>query len=190
MQRSGECCGRHNDDRAHHDRAERRGSSRARVAAIQTLEAVLSSATGQDATECADARLFDPIGMTGSSISRDRAGNSPTFVGTHSSCRDLAPFGVLVLNEGEWAGTRILDASWVRDATGRSSQELNSAYGCLWWLNRPGTVLGAGQAAGDGSAGGPGGTQLVPGAPEDMFWALGFGKQVVAVDPGSDISSE
>ena len=94
-----------------------------------------------------------------------------------------------MLNEGEWAGTRRLDASWVRDATGRSSQESNSAHGCLWWLNRPGTVLGAGQAAGDGSAGGPGGTQLVPCAPEDMFWALGFGKQVVAVDPGSDISS-
>ena len=158
-------------------------------AAIQTLEAVLSTSTGRDVAEFADDRLFDPIGMSRTSITKDRSGNPLTFMGTQSNCRDLARFGVLMLHEGDWDGTRILDAEWVRQATGRSSQDLNSAYGWLWWLNRPGTVLGANQASGDSSAdaGADGSAdQLVPGAPEDMYWALGFANQVVAIDPGSD----
>ena len=158
-------------------------------AAIQTLEAVLSTSTGRDVAEFADDRLFDPIGMSRTSIAKDRSGNPLTFMGTQSNCRDLARFGVLMLHEGDWDGTRILDAEWVRQATGRSSQDLNSAYGWLWWLNRPGTVLGANQASGDSpaDAGADGSAdQLVPGAPDDMYWALGFANQVVAIDPGSD----
>jgi hypothetical protein len=27
---------------------------------------------------------------------------------------------------------------------------------------------------------------MVPGAPEDMYWALGLQNQIVAVDPGSE----
>ena len=179
-------------------------------AAIQTLEAVLSTATGVDVAQYAQDRLFAPLGMAHSSIRRDAAGNPLTFMGVQSNCRDLARFGELMLRDGDWDGETIVDADWVAQATGRSSQELNSAYGWLWWVNRPGTVLGALQATGapgtltgEADAGaqpltepgsstpsGEGGvddapTQLVPGAPEDMFWALGFGNQVLAVDPGS-----
>ncbi len=186
-------------------------------AAIQTLEAVLSTATGVDVAQYAQDRLFTPLGMAHSSIRRDAAGNPLTFMGVQSSCRDLARFGELMPRDGDWDGETIVDADWVAQATGRSSQELNSAYGWLWWVNRPGTVLGALQATGapgtvtdeadtvtgDADTGaqpptepgssapaGEGGvadapTQLVPGAPEDMFWALGFGNQVLALDPGS-----
>jgi hypothetical protein len=35
-------------------------------------------------------------------------------------------------------------------------------------------------------AGGGEDTQLAPGAPEDMYFALGLGGQVIAVDPGSE----
>jgi hypothetical protein len=52
-----------------------------------------------------------------------------------------------------------------------------------------GTAQGAGQATGSGAAGeGAAGeaTQMVPGAPEDMFFALGLGNQIVAVDPTSE----
>jgi hypothetical protein len=42
-------------------------------------------------------------------------------------------------------------------------------------------AVGAGTAR---RAGDPG--NLVPGAPEEMFFAQGLGGQVIAVDPGSD----
>jgi CubicO group peptidase (beta-lactamase class C family) len=72
-------------------------------------------------------------------------------------------------------------------ATGASSTPLNAAYGYLWWLNRAGVIAGP-LAASDISAAANRTTtrgQLVPGAPVDMFWAIGLGNQIVQIDPGS-----
>lgn len=152
-------------------------------AAIQTLEAVMSGATGEDLAEFAQVRLFDPLGMTDSGWARDRAGNPMTFMGVQSTCRDMARFGLLALNKGNWNGQQIVSRDWMEHSTGESSQDLNSAYGWLWWLNRPGTVLEADTAGADAES--SDGSQLVGGAPEDMFFALGLGGQVIAVDPGT-----
>jgi CubicO group peptidase (beta-lactamase class C family) len=169
--------------------------------AIQTLDVVLREATGQDTHDFAAERVFAPIGMDDSLITTDDSGNTRTFMGLQSTCEDLARFGYLFLRGGEWDGTQVVSEEWVDAAVGQPSQELNSAYGYLWWLNRPGPQGGALQAtaaeddAGDGAGGdeadgddsAEGGIgQLVSGAPDDMFFALGLGNQVVAVDPGSD----
>lgn len=152
-------------------------------AAIQTLEEVIGKATGRDVADYAQQRLFDPLGMADSSWARDRAGNPMTFMGVRSTCRDMARFGLLALDRGSWDGEQVVSEDWMQRSTGEPSQELNSAYGWLWWLNRPGTVLGAETASGDAGSGE--GEQLVAGAPEDMFFALGLGGQVIAVDPGT-----
>jgi hypothetical protein len=57
----------------------------------------------------------------------------------------------------------------------------------LWWLNRKG-VIGSPLVATDLSKAQNPTTakgQVVPDAPDDMFWALGLGNQIVQVDPGS-----
>jgi len=154
--------------------------------AIQTLSAVLKSATGVDASTYAQDKLLAPIGMAHSTLKRDASGGSLTFMGLSSTCRDMARFGYLMLRKGNWDGKQIVPAAWVEAATGRSSQKLNAAYGCLWWLNRKGPIASplqptTGEAGGDQKDG-----QLVPGAPEDMYFALGFGNQIISVDPGSD----
>ena len=168
-------------------------------AAIQTLDVVLRHATGRPVYEYAAGQLFEPIGMAHSAMTTDVVGNTRIYAGLQSTCQDLARLGYLFLRGGQWDGRRILPRGWVEAAVGRPSQELNDAYGYLWWLNRPGTVLDAGQATAPGGPGGSGGpgdragaggsggrSQLVPGAPEDMFFALGLGDQIVAVDPSSD----
>jgi CubicO group peptidase (beta-lactamase class C family) len=152
-------------------------------AAIQTLDRVLEVATGQEPADFAEQRLFGPLGMADTSINRDASGNTLTFMGVQSTCRDLARFGTMMLQDGRWGDEQVLSEQWVEDSTGRSSQELNAAYGWLWWLNRPGPVLGAVQAS--GGEGVEPRDRLVPGAPEDMFFALGLGGQTIAVDPGS-----
>ncbi|MFN7149771.1 MAG: serine hydrolase domain-containing protein [Microthrixaceae bacterium] len=152
-------------------------------AAIQTLDRVISTATGQDTADFAAERLFAPLGMADSSIRRDASDNSLTFMGVQSTCRDLARFGTLMLRGGRWGDEQIVSEEWVEASTGASSQDMNAAYGWLWWLNRPGPVLGAVQAS--GGEGVEPREQLVPGAPDDMFFALGFGGQTIAVDPGS-----
>lgn len=154
--------------------------------AIQTLSAILKKATGMEAADYAQQKLLGPIGMTNSKIRQDASGGTLTFMGLQSTCRDMARFGHLMLEKGNWDGTQVVPEAWVDAATGRSSQELNAAYGYLWWLNRKGHVASpvqptTGQAGGDQED-----AQMVPGAPEDMFWALGLGDQIIAVDPGSD----
>lgn len=156
-------------------------------AAVQTLQRVLRQATGQDVATYARTRLFAPLGMGRTRMTADRAGNAQMFMGVQSTCRDLARFGSLLLDRGRSGGRQIVSARWVQEATGRSSTRLNAAYGYLWWLNRPGTLAGPLSATDLGAAGHPRTIQgpLVHGAPQDMFWALGLGNQLVQVDPGS-----
>ncbi len=153
-------------------------------AAIQTLEAVFGESTGQDLSDFAQERLFEPLGMDDSSLIRDAAGNPLTFMGVQSTCRDMARFGLLALRQGNWDGQQIVSEDWMQSSTGRSSQELNAAYGWLWWLNREGTITGGDQATGGSEEGEVG--RLVEGAPAEMFFALGLGGQMIAIDPGSD----
>lgn len=152
--------------------------------AIQTLDAVLSSATGTEPARYARDRLFEPLGMRHTEMTRDSAGNTNMFSGMQSTCEDLARLGELYLQDGRWGDDEILPSSWIHAATGRASQDLSGVYGYLWWLNRTGRVSPASEPTGADTPVPVG--QLVPGAPEDMFWALGAGGQVVQVDPGSD----
>ncbi|MEX5633444.1 serine hydrolase domain-containing protein [Parafrankia sp. FMc2] len=155
--------------------------------AVQTLEEVLRGSTGQEVIDFARERVFAPIGMNDSTMTTDAAGNTLAFMGLQSTCRDLARFGYLMLRDGDWAGDQIVSSDWVTAATGPSSTEMNAAYGYLWWLNHEG-VLAQPLAASDISAAADPATRqgrLVPGAPDDMFWAIGLGNQIVQIDPGS-----
>lgn len=81
------------------------------------------------------------------------------------SARDLARFGHLLLRGGRWGGTRILSESWVDRMT--SPCPIKSDYGYLVWLN-------------------DGGDQW-PDAPESSYAAVGFGLNLVWVDPEHDL---
>lgn len=155
-------------------------------AAIQTLDAVLSAATGESTAQFARDRLLDPLGMTDSSMSLDRSGGTDTYFGLRSTCEDMARFGLLYLQQGAWGDRQVVPAEWVHASVGGPSQEINSAYGYLWWLNRPGSVVSNPLASRTAAEAEDATTaQLVPGAPQDMFWAIGLGGQIVQVDPGS-----
>jgi CubicO group peptidase (beta-lactamase class C family) len=155
--------------------------------AIQTLEPVLAATLGPNVPAVAKRRLFDPLGMRHSELTTDPSGHALLFQGMRSTCRDLARFGSLMLAQGEWHGRRVVSRQWVRTATGAASTTLNAAYGLLWWLNRRGVLASPYDATsramvttGQVSTG-----RKVPGAPADMFWALGRGNQVLQIDPGS-----
>lgn len=156
-------------------------------AAIQTLSGVLLAATGEPVDEYAREHLLEPIGMADSAMSTDRSGGTLTFMGLRTTCEDLARFGLLALRGGAWDGEQVVPADFVARATGRSSTSLNAAYGLLWWLNRKGPVAGPLLATTGRDDGVRPDSQLVPGAPDDAFWALGFNNQVVAVLPEEGI---
>jgi CubicO group peptidase (beta-lactamase class C family) len=154
--------------------------------AIQTLDAILEVATGVHPSDFAEAALLDPIGMEDSHLRRDRSGNALTFIGLASTCLDMARFGHLFLQGGTWDGEQVVPAAWVEEATSPSS-DLTDSYGYLWWLNRRGSLVSPAIATTAQTERAETDGQMLPGAPEDVYWALGLGEQVVAVVPSEGI---
>jgi hypothetical protein len=74
----------------------------------------------------------------------------------------------------------VVPKEWVERSTEGPSQDLNASYGYLWWLNGRGAQ--AGGASPSGGADSPESSgQQVPGAPEDLVWAVGLGGQIVQI---------
>jgi CubicO group peptidase (beta-lactamase class C family) len=149
--------------------------------AVQTLDAVLEAATGVAVEEFAAARLFDPLGMTSSSIDTDKAGNANLFAGMLTTCTDLAVLGQAVLRGGASAdGAQVIPPGYLSLAL-EPSTDLNAAYGLLWWLNQPGKAVAADVATGGEPT--PIVGPLVPEAAANTVWAVGFQQQILAVIP-------
>lgn len=152
--------------------------------AVQALEVVLEEATGMPVETFAAERLFDPLGMTDTSIDTDKAGNANLFAGLLTTCGDLARLGAAVLEGGASAdGTQVIPADYL-DRALKPSTDLNAAYGLLWWLNQPGEAVAADVATGGEPT--PIVGPLVPAAPEDTVWAIGFQQQILAVLPSDN----
>lgn len=81
--------------------------------------------------------------------------------GIFINAEDMARFGLLFMNNGEWKNERIISKEWIKEATTSSSTHIN--YGYMWWLNK----LGEDQWEG---------------SPETIFSAQGFGGNYIVVD--------
>lgn len=117
--------------------------------------------------------LFDKIGMRSAVIEPDAVG---TFVGSsfsYASARDWARFGLLYLQDGIWAGERILPEGWVKYTTTPTPKAPKGEYGAYWWLN-------AGNPMGSAN-------RRFPKLPTDIYWASGYEGQNVIVIPSSNL---
>ena len=137
------------------------------------LQDVVSKATGRSWQNYFNSSLKEKIGMSGAWISRN---NNEIY---WSNARSMARFGLLALNKGNWNGTQILNEKYFQDAT-NTSQNINLAYGYLWWLNGKSTYhLPQTQIQFMGS--------LIPSAPHDLFCALGKNDQKIYVVPSKNL---
>ena len=90
-----------------------------------------------------------------------------------TTARDMARLGLLWLNDGDWAGTQVVPAGWLRQATRVSDMLLQHEpremwrYGLGFWCNDQG--------------------MLWPNLPRDSFAAVGAGKQFIWVDREHDL---
>jgi CubicO group peptidase (beta-lactamase class C family) len=125
--------------------------------------------------------LFDRIGAPQVTLERDTAGNPVGGSYWYASPRDMARLGYLYLNDGCWAGERLLPEGWVGDATRVSlpyrlaalGTDPDEVYGRQFWVNRAVPEHGR--------------TQLPwPGAPDDAYAARGHWGQSITVVPSLD----
>jgi CubicO group peptidase (beta-lactamase class C family) len=139
------------------------------------LEKVVEQASGKTYNAFFQEKVRDRIGMNGAWF-RVGAYNNVYF----SNARSMARFGLLLLAEGQWAGTPILnDASYFNNMV-NTSQSLNPSYGYLTWLNgKEKHMLPTLQFVFNGA--------MVPNAPADMYAALGRDDQKIYVVPSKKI---
>jgi CubicO group peptidase (beta-lactamase class C family) len=51
------------------------------------------------------------------------------------SARDLARFGQLYLNNGQWNGKQLIPAEWIEESTKAYYKDENFGYGYMWWVH-------------------------------------------------------
>ena len=133
------------------------------------MQDVVAQASGQTWSNYFNTKLRDKIGMTGSWIPN---GDLSVY---WSDTRSMARFGLLALNKGKWNTQQIVNQNYFNQATS-TSQNINLAYGYLWWLNgKPSYHLPQTQLQFNGS--------IIPAGATDMFMALGKNDQKIYVIP-------
>ena len=138
------------------------------------LDGVISNASGMSLNAFCNTRLESATGMSGLFVPVDY--NNVYF----SKPRDMARFGLMILNEGYWNGTGVLTDAAYYNAMINTSQSLNLSYGYLWWLNgKSSFMLPSSTMVFDGSA--------MPNAPDDMISALGKNGQILNIVPSQNL---
>ncbi|MFV2090119.1 MAG: FG-GAP-like repeat-containing protein, partial [Pseudomonadales bacterium] len=150
--------------------------------AYSKLVDVLEAASELDLNTLTRRWLTEPVGMKDSDwrerawMTADIDANRSGFV---TSARDLARFGLLMLRGASWQGEDLLtDKDYIRQSI-TPSQQLNPAYGYLWWLN--GFPLRRSPAQSDAHR------ALIPSAPSDLYAAQGALGRKLYVVPSLDL---
>lgn len=103
------------------------------------LSAMISETTGLSVLDFANENLFAPIGIKVATWPADGEGINLGYGDILMDPRDMARFGYLYLNEGQWDGKQIVSAEWVRASqrpiTPANNRGIQPMYGYLWWVN-------------------------------------------------------
>ncbi|MES2762815.1 MAG: serine hydrolase [Bacteroidota bacterium] len=138
--------------------------------AYRKVQDVVSNAAGQNYNVITNNWIETKTGISGTWFQQVY----------YSKARDMARFGLLNLNKGIWnTDTLLKDTAYFRAMT-NTAQNLNKAYGYLWWLNGKNSFMTPGfQFVFPGT--------LMSNAPIDMFCALGKNDQKIYVVPGTNM---
>ncbi|MGU3471272.1 serine hydrolase domain-containing protein [Paenibacillus sp. D51F] len=120
-------------------------------AATYMLAAIVEQVTGQSLLAYLKPRLFAPLGLSEGTWETCPRGIAAGGWGLNLTTEDIAKFGQLYLQRGEWEGEQILPAAWIEKATsfqisnddGRAN-DWTQGYGYQFWLCRHGAYRGDG----------------------------------------------
>ena len=125
--------------------------------ATYMLSAIIQKVTGEKIIDYLGPRLFDPLGITGIDWEVDPMGRNVGGWGLRVKTEDLAKFGQLYLQKGNWNGKQILPKEWIEEATTmkieqqpgvpqsvKDSNDWVQGYGYQFWRSRFNTYRGDG----------------------------------------------
>ena len=152
--------------------------------AYSQLFYVLEKTSGLQINELSSQWLFDELEMKETFWKERKKGltgfpKDSAKYGLVTTAKDLLKFGEFILNGGE-VGTNhvILDIDFFDD-TFSKSQNMNEAYGYLWWLNNSKTYMTWEKNISSGN--------LFSKVPEETILALGAGGRVLAIVPSEEM---
>jgi CubicO group peptidase (beta-lactamase class C family) len=106
------------------------------------LSAIIEKSSGMTLQAYTQQALFQPLGITDISWESDLRGTTTGATGLRLRPRDMAKFGYLYLQHGQWNGKQLLPKEWVQASTSKHIETqglMNPAeddgYGYLWWID-------------------------------------------------------
>jgi CubicO group peptidase (beta-lactamase class C family) len=110
------------------------------------LGIIVDRACGMNLKSFAEQHLFLPTGMEAGEWGMDGDGHNNGCGDLHMSARDMARFGQLYLDDGEYQGVQIISPDWVHASLQTYTEEAwdnigrfrDIGYGYQWWSARAG----------------------------------------------------
>jgi CubicO group peptidase (beta-lactamase class C family) len=121
------------------------------TAATYMLSAIVQKVTGQTVLDYLRPRLFEPLGISNPTWETSAQGISLGGFGLSIRTEDIARFGQLYLQRGQWRGRQLVPAGWVDAATSVQisngsdpDSDWDQGYGYQFWRCRHGFYRGDG----------------------------------------------
>jgi CubicO group peptidase (beta-lactamase class C family) len=121
------------------------------TAATYMLSAIVQKVTGQTVLDYLRPRLFQPLGIENPTWGTSPQGITLGGYGLSIRTEDIARFGQLYLQRGNWQGRQLIPATWVELATSRQTSngsnpnsDWDQGYGFQFWRSRNGAYRGDG----------------------------------------------
>jgi CubicO group peptidase (beta-lactamase class C family) len=113
--------------------------------------AIVQQVTGQNLVEYLRPRLFEPLGISDPKWVMTKQGIAQGGTGLSLRTEEIARFGQLYLQKGQWNGKQLIPASWIETATSRQesngsqpTSDWDQGYGYQFWRCRHGFYRGDG----------------------------------------------
>jgi CubicO group peptidase (beta-lactamase class C family) len=121
------------------------------TAATFMQSAIVQKVTGQTVLDFLETRLFGPLGIEHPTWETNFQGISLGGYGLRARTEDIAKFGQLYLQKGNWNGKQLLPGEWVAMATAKQTSngsnpksDWNQGYGFQFWRCRHNAYRGDG----------------------------------------------
>ncbi len=113
--------------------------------ASHMLSVIIHKVTGQKLINYLRDRLFQPLGIARPYWETDALGHNWGGWGLYLRTDEIARFGQMLLDHGQWQGQQVIPAAWVEMATSKqvpNGDDPNSdwaqGYGFQFWMSRHG----------------------------------------------------
>jgi CubicO group peptidase (beta-lactamase class C family) len=119
--------------------------------ATYMLSAIVQKVTGMTVLDYLKPRLFEPLGIDNPRWDASPQGISAGAYGLSLRTEEIARFGQLYLQKGNWKGKQLVPSQWIEEATARQTSNGSSpnsdwdqGYGYQFWRSRHNTYRGDG----------------------------------------------